>query len=167
MFKKYFNFLFIFICLFCFLDSSSTANNSSYYFPTDYLYITSEYGYREIYNQTNFHTGTDFGAPQGSDIYSISSGVITHVGFINGYGNSIIILHSDGLKSLYAHLDENFIVNIGDKVNAHQLIAKVGPKFLSNGIQNGFTTGPHLHLTIYDTNNNTINPLSLNLEKYN
>lgn len=165
MFKKYFIFLFVFLVIFCFNSSDSYYDNS-YYFPSDYLYITSYYGYRELYGITNFHDGIDFGAPENSNIYSISSGVVTFAGFLNGYGNTIIILHNDGKKSLYAHLSENFIVRAGNKITSHELIAYVGPKILSNGIPNGFTTGPHLHLTIYNSNNKKINPLEIGLIEY-
>lgn len=167
MFKKFSVFFIIFLISISFLSTPilSEVNDSSFYFPTNYLYITSEYGYRELWGSQNFHNGTDFGAPQGSNIYAISSGFVSHVGFITGYGNTVIIEHNNGYKSLYAHLDENFLVHVGQKISTSELIAKVGPKYLSNGIQNGYTTGPHLHLTIFDSNNNTINPLSLNFKK--
>lgn len=165
MFKKYFIFLIIFLIFLSFYTDYSTYSNNSFYFPTDYLTITSEYGYRDLYGLKNFHNGTDFGAPQGSNIYAISSGIISYVGFYNGYGNTIIITHSNGMKSLYGHIDENFLVSIGDKIYAHQLIAKVGPTILSSGIRNGNTTGPHLHLTIFDSSNSTLNPMNLGMKK--
>lgn len=169
MFKKYFIFFFIFISFFTvFLstNNNTTNNLNSYYYPTDYTHITSNFGHRILWGKDNFHTGTDFGAPQGSKIYSIFSGVITHVGFIPGYGNTIIITHENGYKSLYAHVSEYFIVYQGEYVNAHQYIANVGPLILSNGTRNGNTTGPHLHLTIYDNNNKLIDPMSLNLKNF-
>ena len=160
MFKKYLFFLLLFLVFISFNSNFSSSN--TFYYPTDYLTITSQYGNREVYGVKNFHNGTDFGAPQGSKVYSISSGLVTFVGFLNGYGNSVIIQHNNGIKSLYSHLSENFIVSVGDNVSSHEFIAYVGPKYLSNGILNGFTTGPHLHLTIFNTDNSTINPLTLN-----
>lgn len=165
MFKKYFILLFTFLIFLSFYSNCNFYSNNCFYFPTDYLTITSEYGYRELYGLQNFHNGTDFGAPQGSNIYSISSGIVSYVGFYNGYGNTIIITHPNGIKSLYGHLDESFLVSIGDTIPSHQLIGKVGPIFLSNGIRNGNTTGPHLHLTIFDSSNSTINPMNLNMKK--
>lgn len=162
MFKKYFIFLFIFLNFFSCIFS---YDNNSYYYPTDYLIVTSHYGYRKLWGSLNFHNGTDFGGPEGSKVYSISSGVVSYVGFYNGYGNTIIISHSNGIKSLYGHLGENFFVSLGDKVTSHQLIGTVGPTILSSGIRNGNTTGPHLHLTIFNSSNSTINPLTLNMKK--
>lgn len=165
MFKKYFIFLFIFLIFFSFIFSYDKFDNNSYYYPTDYLTITSSYGYRTLYDTPNFHNGTDFGSPQGSNVYSISSGVVSYSGFYNGYGNTIIITHSNGIKSLYGHLGEKFLVSLGDKVTSHQLIGTVGPTILSNGIRNGNTTGPHLHLTIFNSSNSTIDPMTLNMKK--
>ena len=165
MFKKYVIFLFIFLLFISFNSNSNLYSNNSFYFPTDYLAITSEYGYRELWGKQNFHNGTDFGAPEGSNVYSISSGAVSYIGFYNGYGNTIIITHSNGLKSLYGHLGESFFVTVGDKVSSHQLIATVGPTILSNGIRNGNTTGPHLHLTIFNSSNSTINPMTLDMKK--
>ena len=165
MFKKYFIIILFFLTFLSF--NSNFSNSNLYYYPTDHIIITSNYGNREVYGIKNFHNGTDFGAPQNSEVYSISSGVITFAGFLNGYGNTIIIKHNNGITSLYAHLSENFIVTVGDSITSHELIAYVGPKYLSNGILNGFTTGPHLHLTIFNRDNLTINPLSLNLQKKN
>ena len=162
MFKKIYFFLFIFIFLYLIVFSSNfSSSDISYNYPSKTRYITSEYGYRILYGAKNFHNGTDFGAPQNSLVYSISSGIVTHAGFLNGYGNSITILHPNGYKSLYAHLSEDFLVNAGDYIYSGQVIAKVGPKYLYNGVLNGNTTGPHLHLTIFDENGNTVNPLKL------
>lgn len=162
MFNKYIIFLSIFIIFFSCIFS---YDNNSYYFPSDYLTITSNYGYRQLWKNLNFHNGTDFGAPQNTNVYSISSGVVSYVGFYNGYGNTIIITHQNGMKSLYGHLGEKFLVSLGDKVTQHQLIGTVGPTILSNGIRNGNTTGPHLHLTIFNSSNSTIDPLTLNMKK--
>ena len=158
--KKFISIFFIPVCFFSlFINSSNTV--SEYCFPCDTRIITSKYGYRDLLGSTNFHNGTDFGATRGSKIYAISSGTITHVGFLNGYGNSVIISHQNGYKSLYGHMDEAYNVSIGDYVPKGYLIGYVGPKYLSNGKLNGFTTGPHLHLTVFDKNSNTIDPTLL------
>ena len=115
--------------------------DKGYYYPTEYREVSSPYGYRILYGTNNFHDGIDFLAPQGSEVKSYT----------------IIINHENGLKSLYGHLSEQFIVHNGQYVNANQIIGYVGPKILSNGISNGNTTGPHLHFTIFE-NDQTINP---------
>ena len=58
-----------------------------------------------------------------------------------GYGNYIIIKHSDGNYTLYAHLAQNSItVMAGDVVEQGQVIAKMG--------HSGRSTGAHLHFEV-------------------
>lgn len=163
MFKKIYSAFFISICFFTLFFTPNSKDNE-YSLPCDTKTITSEYGYRDLFGNINFHDGIDFGAPKGSNIYAILPGTVIQVGFLNGYGNSVIILHQNGYKSLYGHMDETFNVNIGDYVNSGKIIGYVGPKYLSNGKLNGFTTGPHLHLTIFDKNSKTIDPRTLNFK---
>lgn len=162
--KKYIILFFVFIFSFPFL-SNSFYSNLDYYFPTDYTYITSYFGARDLLGSYNFHNGIDFGAPIHSKVYATKSGIITFCGFIEGYGNSIIIQHDDGYKSMYCHIDEIFLVKVGDFVTTSSHIANVGPVYLSNGTMNGVTTGPHLHFTIYDKNGIAIDPLTFEYKK--
>lgn len=72
-----------------------------------------------------------------------------------GYGNYVIIQHSDGNYTLYAHLDANSItVRSGDAVDQGQVIAKMGTS--------GNSTGPHLHFEMRvgeNTSNARVDPL--------
>ena len=162
MLKKYYIFLSIFIFILSLFSSfNSTDLDDSFSYPSKTRYITSNYGYRQLFGKSDFHNGTDFGANEGSYIYAISSGVVKQTGFLIGYGNSVTILHQNGYKSLYAHLSSDFLVNCGDYIKKGEIIGKVGPKYLEDGRLNGYTTGPHLHLTIFDENGKTINPINL------
>ena len=112
-----------------------------------------------MYGTSNFHNGIDFLAPMNSEVFATNSGYIEYAAFLeDGYGNTIIISHNDDLKSLYCHLSENFIVEAGQYVNTGDVIGYVGPKYLSSGIMNGNTTGPHLHFSIFK-GEISINPL--------
>lgn len=65
-----------------------------------------------------------------------------------GYGNYIVIQHSDGNYTLYAHLHENSItVKAGDSVDQGQVIAKMG--------SSGNSTGSHLHFEVRLGENNS------------
>ena len=166
MFKNFSFFLVFFISIFSFLFKTHTISQTNYYLkPIDTNYISSYFGYREISDKTNFHDGIDYPASPGTYIYATKSGVVTNASFLNGYGNTVTILHEDSTKSLYGHLSEDFIVTIGQVVSQGQIIGNVGPKYLSNGKLNGFTTGPHLHFTIFNQEGKQINPLSLNLQE--
>ena len=130
-------------------------------YPTEYTSVSSYYGFRILYGQSNFHNGVDFLAPQGSNIYAAESGIVDYAGFMNdGSGNTISIFHDSGISTMYCHTDETFLVNVGDYVEKGQLIGYVGPQYLSSGIMNGNTTGPHLHFIVLK-DGYTINPLTM------
>lgn len=153
--------LFLLLFTISIYNSFSLNNKLSFIYPTSYTSISSTYGFRILYGVQNFHNGIDFLAPLGSEIFASNSGIIEHAGFLeSGYGNTVIINHGNGYKTLYCHMDEDFIVHIGDYVTQGQIIGFVGPKYLSNGIMNGNTTGPHLHFSVF-YNNSTINPLDV------
>lgn len=151
--------LFIFIISLLFIHYNNT--NEKFFYPTDYIDISSEYGNRNIFGDIYFHNGIDFLAPQNSKVYACYNGIVKNTGFSTSYGNYIILQHSNGFTSLYGHLSEIFLINIGDYVKTKDHIGNVGPKYLSNGKLNGITTGPHLHFTIFNEKDNTINPLSI------
>ncbi|WP_345216634.1 M23 family metallopeptidase [Georgenia halophila] len=121
---------------------------------------TSDYGPRSnpIGGGAGMHTGTDFSAPLGTPIHSIADGVVTHVGEgIDGRSSMLIIVEHeiDGetVESWYNHMYSDGIhVKTGQKVDAGQVIAEVG--------NNGYSTGPHLHLEIHPgTRSETVDPL--------
>lgn len=93
---------------------------------------------------------------------------IISTGFKGSGGYSIICISGNYTIS-YCHVSPHFIVNVGDKIIAGQIIGQVGPKYVydvignpfkdSKGLPtNGATTGSHLHLTV-KINNQTVNPL--------
>jgi len=92
------------------------------------------------------HNGVDFGAPEGTKITSSLSGIVEAVGntdTIKGcysYGKWVLVRHSNGLATLYAHLS-----HIG--VEKGEAVATGG--FLGYSGNTGYSTGPHLHFTVY------------------
>ncbi|MBA2415537.1 MAG: M23 family metallopeptidase [Geodermatophilaceae bacterium] len=87
------------------------------------------------------HWGIDLAAPMMTPIYAVGDAVVTEAGPASGYGNVIYLQHENGDVTVYGHM-EVVEVQAGDIVTAGQLIAKVGSR--------GFSTGPHLHLEVYD-----------------
>ncbi len=69
----------------------------------------------------------------------------------NSYGNYVLIKHSNGMYTLYAHLKYNSItVKVGQKVERGQIIGYMG--------NTGHSIGAHLHFEVRDKNNNKIDP---------
>ena len=119
----------------------------------DVYYISSYFGSRNdpFSNEgEEFHTGVDFVATIGTNVYAVADGTVTlSKNSRTGYGNEIVINHDFGFSSRYAHL-EKILVKEGEKVQRGQLIGKVG--------SSGRSTGPHLHYEVrYD--NKAVNPL--------
>ncbi|MFF4755178.1 M23 family metallopeptidase [Streptomyces sp. NPDC002514] len=95
------------------------------------------------------HSGQDFAVPIGTDVVAAHEGVVVKAGGYGAgdgpaYGNAIVIRHSNGTYSQYAHLSR-VDVRIGQAVRTGQHIARSG--------NTGNTTGPHLHFEIRTTPN--------------
>lgn len=103
--------------------------------------ITCPFGPRidPISGAQGYHKGVDFGDWYSTPIKATKSGTVEYSGWIEGYGNCVIINHGNGVQSLYAHAEELF-VSYGQKVEQGETIAAVGTT--------GYSTGPHLHFEI-------------------
>ena len=104
--------------------------------------ITSPYGWRTLYGQSNFHTGIDIAGSgvYGASIIASNQGKVTTVVYGSyGYGYYIIIDHGGGYMTLYGHLSAIYVVE-GEKVSQGTVIGAVG--------STGNSTGPHLHFEI-------------------
>jgi murein DD-endopeptidase MepM/ murein hydrolase activator NlpD len=97
--------------------------------------INSHFGRRGA----SFHDGIDIAAQEGTPIRAIGKGEVIYSDQLRGYGNLVILRHSGGLVSVYAHNQVN-LVAAGQFVGQGDIIGKVG--------STGRVTGPHLHLEI-------------------
>lgn len=127
------------------------ASSSGFVWPTDGP-VTSPYGMRmhPILKTMRKHTGVDIGAPYGQVVVAAQDGVVIEARSMNGYGNTVIISHGNGISTLYAHLS-SISVSVGTRVSKGSVIGRVG--------STGFSTGPHLHFEVR-LNGNTQNPMN-------
>ena len=114
--------------------------------------IASGFGLRmhPIYKILKMHKGMDFTAPIGTEIYATGDGVVERVGWVGGYGKTIMINHGFGYKTRYAHCSK-YKCRKGQKVKRGDLIGFVG--------NTGQSTGPHLHYEVFK-NKKQINPVN-------
>lgn len=107
----------------------------------DLRQTASGYGMRidPIYRTPRFHSGMDFSAKIGTDIYATGDGKVTMAGWKQGYGNCVMIDHGYGYQTLYGHMSK-FKVRVGQKVKRGEVIGAVG--------NTGKSTGPHLHYEV-------------------
>ncbi len=119
----------------------------------DLTRIASGFNYRihPIYKIMHFHTGMDFTAPTGTEIYATGDGTIEKAeNEGNGYGIHVVINHNYGYQTLYGHMSR---VNVkpGQKVKRGEVIGYVG--------NTGTSSGPHVHYEVIK-NGEKINPVN-------
>lgn len=117
----------------------------------DLKQMASGFGWRidPVYKTRKMHTGMDFTAEIGTDIYATGIGVVETAGWDGGYGKCVVINHGFGYKTRYGHMSA-FKCRPGQKVKRGDLIGFVG--------STGKSTGPHLHYEV-ERNGNKINPI--------
>jgi LysM repeat protein len=85
----------------------------------------------------------DIGAPKGNAIYAAAAGTViiakSNGAWNGGYGNYVVISHSNGTQTLYAHMSK-VLTSVGAQVSQGNTIGKVGAT--------GEATGPHLHFEV-------------------
>ena len=137
------------------LDGKSLTN-FTFKTPLRYKRISSKFQkrrYHPVLKRYRAHLGVDYAAPTGTKVHAAADGRITFRGRKGGYGNTVIVQHKNGLRTLYAHLYKfKGGLRVGSRVKKGQLIAYVG--------STGLSTGPHLHLGLY-RNGVAIDPLKI------
>jgi murein DD-endopeptidase MepM/ murein hydrolase activator NlpD len=115
--------------------------------------MASGFGMRihPIYKTRKFHSGMDFTAPTGTEIYATGDGMIEKMSKSRrGFGNHIVIDHGFGYETIYAHMSK-FNVKKGQKVKRGDVIGYVG--------NTGTSTAPHLHYEVWK-DHKKINPIN-------
>lgn len=88
---------------------------------------------------SSYHLGIDIAAPLGTPITAGLGGTVTLAGWINGYGNTVVVRSPDGTYVQYAHL-QSINVRRGQQVPSGSLLGAMG--------STGRSTGSHLDLIV-------------------
>jgi murein DD-endopeptidase MepM/ murein hydrolase activator NlpD len=138
-----------------FLDPNTipTPGTPVFQWPLKNVIITQYFGGSEfakrnpgIYGGRAYHPGIDLGTPRGTTLYAPLAGTVRATGNTDAvpgcysWGKWTLIDHANGLSTLYAHQDL-ISVSAGQKVATGEIIGYTG--------NTGFSTGPHLHFTVY------------------
>ena len=121
---------------------ANVPSESGFLWPLPGRYnLSSLFGSRKhpITGKANNHTGIDIPASSGTSILAAKSGVVTTSTYNNSYGNYVVVSHSDGTSTLYAHMVRRNCSK-GDTVSQGQVIGYVGTT--------GSSTGNHLHFEV-------------------
>jgi len=112
--------------------------------------ISSQFGLRRdpFRRVAAMHTGIDLKAPYASKVFATADGVVTSASWAGGYGKRVIIQHTNGVTTQYAHL-KKILAKKGQHVKLGDAIGLLG--------NTGRSTGAHLH---YETrlNGKAMNP---------
>ncbi len=132
-------------------NSFPSAKKGIFSWPLDNIFITQYFGKtvdaKRLY-VSGTHNGIDFRASRGTPVKAVLGGTVKGLGNTDeqkgcySYGKWILIEHSNGLSTLYGHLDL-IKVSVGQSVAEGDIIGYSG--------QTGYSTGPHLHLSVYAT----------------
>ena len=109
--------------------------------PASWNTLSSLFGSRThpITGKPNNHTGIDIPASRNTEIYAAKSGVVVTSTYNSSYGNYVVVSHSDGTSTLYAHMNSRN-ATVGQTVSQGQVIGYVGTT--------GSSTGNHLHFEV-------------------
>ena len=88
---------------------------------------------------SEFHPGQDIAAPRGTPVYAPADGSVIEAGWKNGYGQTVVIDHGNGLTTRYGHLSKVGVAT-GQELKRGQELGLVG--------STGRSTGPHLHYEV-------------------
>lgn len=123
-----------------------TIQPPTYITPLSSFRISSNYGQR----WGRLHGGVDLVCSVGTSVMASNTGVVVEAGWNGSYGYTVLLAHSDGRKTRYAHLSR-ILVSYGQNVTQGQVIALSG--------NTGNSTGPHLHFEMI-INGARVNPLN-------
>jgi murein DD-endopeptidase MepM/ murein hydrolase activator NlpD len=94
------------------------------------------------------NNGVDLGAPSGTPIHAAAAGTViiskNDGGWNGGYGSYVVVSHSNGSQTLYAHMVKD-IASVGETVSQGEVIGYVG--------ETGEATGNHLHFEVRGAKN--------------
>jgi murein DD-endopeptidase MepM/ murein hydrolase activator NlpD len=106
--------------------------------PLKFSRISSGFSRARLHPVLNIvrpHLGIDYAAPTGTPVQAAAHGVVTHAGWMGGYGQTVKLRHANGFETLYGHLSR-IHVGRGQRVTQGTCIGLVG--------RTGLASGPHL-----------------------
>lgn len=119
--------------------------------PLDNVFVTQKFGKtvgaEKLYTSGS-HNGIDFRATTGTKVKSALDGVVVGTGNTDAFrgcysfGKWVMVKHYNGLSTIYGHLSVISVAN-GAKVEAGDTLGYSG--------NTGYSTGPHLHVSVYAT----------------
>lgn len=131
------------------LDPSTLPGGGVLSWPLSKIIVTQRFGKTSSSGRlyaSGTHNGADFGAPIGTPVYAMADGTVDGTGDTDvqcprvSFGRFVLIRYKNGLASTFGHLSV-ISVSAGQEVHRGDLVGYSG--------NTGYSTGPHLHVSIY------------------
>ncbi|MGW1721447.1 transglycosylase family protein [Streptomyces sp. NPDC002306] len=119
-------------------DTGSTTTGHSLVAPVDAGTGTPYHAQGSSWSK-GYHTGVDFPVATGTTVKAVAAGQVVSAGWSGSFGYQVVIRHSDGRYTQYAHLSA-ISVKPGQSVDGGRRIGRSG--------STGNSTGPHLHFEV-------------------
>ncbi len=139
----------------------ASDNHEDYYASSNWAYpvsnnwpVSSGYGYRYLDGDLNYHSGIDFAANAGTDIYSVCTGIVEDAGYEpdsnSGRGQFVAVVSShDKLygTNIYLRISYMHMIKDSSPLTVTDIVSK-GTTFIGEVGETGFARGVHLHLGV-------------------
>jgi murein DD-endopeptidase MepM/ murein hydrolase activator NlpD len=138
-------------------DTKPQKEKTTYISPVSGQIITAHSLTTPVFSETleewRVHTGIDISTEEGADVFASANGEITSVYSHPLLGNTVVLTHADGVKTVYSNLASDDSLTVGKKVNQGEKIGKVGDSSISE-----LAKEAHLHFEVM-LNDVSVNPL--------
>jgi murein DD-endopeptidase MepM/ murein hydrolase activator NlpD len=126
--------------------------------PLRFVRVSSKFDlkrFHPVLHTIKAHLGIDYAAPVGTPVWAPASGKVVQAEMMRGSGNTIVLLHANGLQTRYYHLSRFARgLHVGQQVQQKEVIGFVGTT--------GLSTGPHLHFSVVK-NGKYVDPATINV----
>jgi murein DD-endopeptidase MepM/ murein hydrolase activator NlpD len=132
------------------LEKKSDLDHTPSIWPTQ-GYLIRGYGVKSdpFTGEQKLHSGLDISNRIGTPVVVTANGVVTSTKYQAGLGNTVVVDHGNGVRTVYGHLSQ-FKTREGQTVRRGELIGLIG--------NTGYSTGPHLHYEVIKSGD-TMNPV--------
>ena len=126
-------------------SAAGAQSSSSFIWPCDGV-VSSGFGMR----WGRMHEGIDIACAYGTPVRAAAPGTVIYAGWMEGYGNLVVLDHGGGISTAYAHASA-ILVSLRQHVAQGDELSLVGAT--------GHATGPHLHFEVR-VDGTAVDPLS-------
>ncbi|HBN83127.1 MAG TPA: hypothetical protein DDZ89_04725 [Clostridiales bacterium] len=129
-------------------EASSVVSAIDFVMPVSgsvtFDYSMDQLTYSRTLEEWRAHSGLDIGAAIGTAVAVVADGTVTDIKNDPGFGYTVIVDHGDGLKTVYANLAREDMVQVNQLVEAGDIIGAVGDTALFECAEES-----HLHFEVW------------------